>query len=137
MAIPAGSAAAAAASCAGAGSSRHSPISTPNATALSALRICCERSPIRIPRQSSSPKASTRSTPATDRLPDSAGTSGSRYSVITIAPSDMAPQTEIQSVHPTTKPGYSPKPRRTITYWPPDRVIIAPGSASESVASSA
>ena len=45
-----------------------------------------------------------------------------------MAPSDMAPQSEIQSVHPTTKLGYSPSPRRTMTYCPPERAIIAPGS---------
>jgi len=92
---------------------------------------------MRMPRQSSSPKASTSNTPAPARRPASPGTSGSRYSVTTIAPSDIAPHTEIQSAHPTTNPGYSPRPRLTMTYCPPDRAIIAPGSARERVASRA
>ena len=109
----------------------------PNASALSALRICCEKSPARMPRQSSSPKSSTRATPAGTRRPASAGTSGSRYSVKTIAPSATGAQVEIQSLQPTTNAGYSPSPRRTNGYWPPDRATIAPGSASEMAPSSA
>ena len=38
-------------------------------------------------------------------------------------------QVEIVSVQPMAKPGYSPRPRRAMTYMPPDLGIIAPGSA--------
>ncbi len=86
--MPAGSTSGATASRAGTGKSRQKAISTPKASALRALRICCERSPTRIPRQRSRPNRSTRATPAGTRRPAMAGTRASRYSVKTIAPRD-------------------------------------------------
>jgi hypothetical protein len=134
---PTGSAAGVTASRAGTGKSRQTPIRMPKASALRALRICCERSPIRMPRHRSRPKASTRATPTGTRRPVIAGSRGSRYSVKTIAPRDTEAQVESQSLQPTTNPGYSPKQRRTNTYWPPDWATIAPGSAREIAPSSA
>ena len=75
-AIPAGSAAGVTASRAGTGRSRQTAIRIPKASALRALRICCERSPTRIPRQSSRPNRSTRATPAGTRRPAMAGQQG-------------------------------------------------------------
>ena len=94
-------------------------------------------SPTRIPRHSSRPNTSTSATATTIRRPAIAGNIGSRYSAKTIPPSETVAQVESQSFHPTTKPGYSPRPRRTKTYWPPDSATIAPGSASDMAPSSA
>ncbi len=58
---------------AGTGRNRQAAIRPPNASALAAVRICWERSPIRMPRQSSRPKSSTRATPAATRRPASGG----------------------------------------------------------------
>src|SRR3954451_2782845 len=128
---PDGSALAATALSPGTGTSRQTVIKPPNASAFAALSTCCERSPILMPRQSRNPKSRTRPTPAGTFHPANAGTSGWRYSVKTIPPSAIGPQVDIQSLHPTTNAGYSPSPRRTMGYWPPERPSMAPGSASD------
>src|SRR5688500_12805007 len=46
-----------------------------------------------------------------------------------MAPAAIDAALEIQSLHPMTKPAYSPMARRAYTYWPPDFGSIAASSA--------
>ena len=57
------------------------------------------------------------------------GTSTAANSAATIETAAVVPQVEIQSLHPTRKPAYSPNAYRENTYWPPERGSIAPSSA--------
>ena len=70
-------------------------------------------------------------------LPAKAGSSAPVYSPMTIATAAVVPQVEIQSLQPTIKPAYGPSARRAKLYWPPERGIIVPSSASENAPSSA
>src|SRR5437763_7091458 len=59
------------------------------------------------------------------------------YSLMTMATAAAVPQVESQSLQPTRKPAYSPRPRREKLYWPPLSGMAAASSAMDEAPTSA
>jgi hypothetical protein len=90
-------------------------MSAAKASALSRLVSSCDRPPQRTPRHCRSAKPTVTAAATSRERPESDGASTPAYSPITSATAAAVPHVESQSLHPTTKPGYSPSARRTKT----------------------
>src|SRR5947207_2279498 len=101
------------------------------ASALIRLVKFCVVLPQTIPRHCKSAKTIATVAAIATAFPLSVGKSAPANSPITSETAAAEPQVEIQSLHPTMKPAYSPNAYRAKTYCPPERGIIAPSSDNE------
>jgi hypothetical protein len=101
-----------------------------NARVFNRLVVFCIALPHLIPRHCATANTTMTVVAIVVALAASPGNSATENSPITMETAAAVPAVEIQSLHPTMKPGYSPSAYRENTYWPPERGIIAPSSAS-------
>src|SRR5436309_1857427 len=94
---------------------KQAAMSAAKASVLSKLVNSCERLPQRTPRHCKTAKATATEDATNNSRPASAGKSTLAYSPMTSATAATVPHVESQSLHPTTKPGYSPRARRAKT----------------------
>ena len=90
-------------------------MSAAKASVFRRLVSSCVRPPQRTPRHCKTAKATVTEHETQASRPASAGKSAPAYSARTSATTATVPHVESQSLHPTTKPGYSPSARRAKT----------------------
>src|SRR6185369_5059318 len=106
-------------------------INTQKASAFRRLVMFWIVLPQTMPRHCKTPNTIAIAAATAGPLPLRAGKSAPENVPATSATAAVEPHVEIQSLQPTMKPAYSPSAYRSNTYWPPDRGIIAPSSATE------
>src|SRR5256714_9155785 len=94
---------------------KQAAMSAAKASVFRRLVSSCERLPQRTPRHCKTAKATATEDATVNSRPASEGVRTLAYSPMTSETAATVPHVESQSLHPTTKPGYSPKARRAKT----------------------